>query len=404
MSRPRALIVTGRLPLPLDDGGRIVVWQAVRSIAQEYETTLVSLVPEADAGAPTPPALTEIGVRLVRVPHRPPWMPVAALSGAFGRWPYTLYRYRNRRLDTTLRKLVAEQRPAFANVHHLHLATYFEALAGTPMVLREHNLEHLWLERFARSRRNPAVRAYAHYQARRMVRTEAELCSRCALVLAVREEEASVLRRLAPRTRVEVVPIGIAMDRYLPRAPERPPIVLLPGSWDWPPNRDGGQRFVERGWASVRARVPEARLRVVGKALPDSLAAAARRAGAETVGYVESMAPEFARAAVMVVPLWIGAGARVKIVEALAARIPVVTTTLGAEGLGLEPGTHALFAETPESLGDAIADLLMQPERGRALTEAGYAFARERFSFDVVSRRTLELLASVAGSTAGVAR
>ncbi len=404
MSRRRALVVTPRLPLPLDDGGRIVLWQAVWSVAQEYETTLVSLVPKADAGAPTPPALTAIGVRLVRVPHRPPWTPVAAAFGAFGRWPYTLYRYRNRALDATLRRLVREQQPAFANVHHLHLATYFDALVGTPMVLREHNLEHLWLERFARSRRNLAVRAYAHHQARRMARTEAELCSRCDLVLAIREEEAEVLRRLAPRTRVEVVPIGIDMDRYLPRAPERPPIVLLAGSWDWPPNREGGQRFVERGWARVRARVAGARLRVVGKALPARLAAAARRAGAEPVGYVESMAPEFARASVMVVPLWIGAGARVKIVEAMAARVPVVTTTLGAEGLGIEPATHALFADTPESLGDAIADLLLQPEKAGALAEAGLAFARERFSLEVVSRRTLELCASVAAGRSEVVR
>src|SRR5439155_24178750 len=133
--------------------------------------------------------------------------------------------------------------------------------------------------------------------------------------------------------------------------------------WDWPPNPDGGRRFIDRGWPRVRARVPQARLRVVGKAMPESLTEAARDAGAEPVGYVESMAPEFARAAVLVVPLWIGAGARVKIVEAMAARLPVVTTTLGAEGLGLEPGRHAAFADTPEALGDAIADLLQEPGR-----------------------------------------
>jgi glycosyltransferase involved in cell wall biosynthesis len=129
--------------------------------------------------------------------------------------------------------------------------------------------------------------------------------------------------------------------------------------------------------------------------MPAALSEAALRAGAEPVGYVEDIYSEFARASVMVVPLWMGAGARVKIVEALAARLPVVTTTLGAEGLGLTPGTHALFADTPESLGDAVADLLMQPGRAQSLAEAGYAFATERFSLDVVSRRTLELCASV---------
>jgi glycosyltransferase involved in cell wall biosynthesis len=116
------------------------------------------------------------------------------------------------------------------------------------------------------------------------------------------------------------------------------------------------------------------------------------------VGYVEDMAPEFAGAAAMVVPLWVGAGSRVKIVEALAARLPVVTTSLGAEGLGLEPGTHAVFAETPEGLADGIADLLARPELGRALAEAGYGFAWERFSFERVASRTVELCESVVES------
>src|SRR5436309_1051358 len=231
-----------------------------------------------------------------------------------------------------------------------------------------------------------------------MRRTEAELCYRCDLVLAISEPEAEALRRMAPRTRVDMMPIGIEMDRYLPRATELPPIVLLPGSWEWPPNRDGGRCFVERGWASVRARVPAGRLRVVGKALPASLAEAARRAGAEAVGYVDDMAPEFARASVMVVPLWIGAGARVKIVEALAARLPVATTTLGAEGLGIEPGTHAVFADTPESLGEAVADLLRQPERGRALAEAGvYRGATSRFILRCAPARTLYLFDTFEG-------
>jgi len=404
VSRRHALVVTPRLPLPLDDGGRIGLWQAVRSVAQEYRTTLVSLVSPAHASRPPAPEFAAIGVSLVAVPHRPPWTPVAAVRGALGRWPYMLARYRNRALDATLRRIVAEDTPAFAYVHHLHMATYLDALMGTPVVLREHNLDHLWLDRFARSQRNPFVRAYALHQVQRMKDAEVELCSRCRLVLAIREEEAEALRRTVPRARVEVVPIGIEMDRYLPRAPEQQPIVLLAGSWDWPPNPDGGRRFIDRGWPRVRARVPQARLRVVGKAMPESLTEAARDAGAEPVGYVESMAPEFARAAVLVVPLWIGAGARVKIVEAMAARLPVVTTTLGAEGLGLEPGRHAAFADTPEALGDAIADLLQEPGQAGAMAEAAYGFAREHFALDVVSRRTLDLCASVIAEHEGTVR
>ena len=383
------------MPWPLDDGGRIGLWQSVWGLARTFDTTLVTLVPPEDVVGPPPPALEALGVRVIRVPHRHPWAPIALVRGSFGRWPYTLTRYRNAEFDRTLRQVVLEGKPAFAFVNHLHLATYRDALGGVPIVLREHNLEHLWLARYAECLTNPFARAYAVDQARRMRKTEGEICSQCDLVLAIHEAEADVLRRLAPTGRIEVVPVGIDFGAYLSRAPAQPPSVLVVGSWDWPPNADGLLHFLERGWGRVSARYPDVALRVVGKHLHNRLAVAARRAGAEPVGYVDSMALEFARAAVMVVPVWVGAGARVKIVEALAARVPVVTTTLGAEGLGLEPEVHALVADTPESLGDAVAELLNQPERATALASAGYDFARSRYSLDQVACRTNELCATV---------
>lgn len=396
MSRRPALVLTPRFPWPLDDGGRIVLWQALRAVARSYDVTLVSLVPAAEADRPLPPAVTELGVRVVRVPHRPPWTPVALLRGAIGRWPYMLERYRVPEMDRTLRRLVAERRPALAFVNLLHMATYRDALAGVPVVLRTHDLVHLWLERYAERLTNPAARAYARAQARRTRRIEAELCAACDLVLAIRAEEAEVFRRLAPGTRVEVMPVGVETGRYLPRAPVRPPVVALIGSWDWPPNVDGARAFLERGWPRVRARVPEARLRLAGKHLPAGLAELGRRAGAEVAGYVDDMAVEFAGAAAMVVPLWMGSGVRVKILEALAAGLPVATTTLGAEGLGLERGVHAAFGDTPEELGEAVAGLLERPAQADRMAAAGRELVRTRFSMDAVTERIGQLCGSVA--------
>ena len=396
MSRPHALVLTTRLPWPLDDGGHIGNYQTVWSVSREYDTTLLSFVPPSEVAAPVPAGLADLGIRVVRVAHRPPAMPVAALQGLFGRWPYTLARYRSAEFDATLRRLVAEARPAFAFINALHLTTYLDALGGVPAVLRAHNLEHLWLARYADRLANPLARAYARDQARRIERTEAERCARCQLVLAIRDEEAAVLRALAPGTRVETVPLGIDMSRYRPRAPESPPVVALVGSWEWAPNVDGAREFLAKGWPRVRARVPDARLRLVGKRLSPEFGEFARRAGAEVVGYVDDMSVEFARASVLVVPLWMGSGVRVKIVEALAARVPVATTRIGAEGLGLEHGVHAEFAETPESLGDAVCEMLEQPARAQALADAGHERVRAEYSLASVARRTTELCATVA--------
>ncbi len=395
MRRPLALVVTPQMPWPLDTGGRIGLWQMTTSLTREYRVLLVTLV-HSGCAREAPGALTAMGIEVVAVPHSFPPRPIAAIRGVFGRWPYTLARYRNTLLGMTIARLVAERQPAFALVNHLHLAPCVASLGEVPMVLREHNVEYRWLARYAESQRHMLVRAYARQQSERMRRVEAELCRRAAMVLAIHEDEAAALRAITAEARIEVVPVGVDFSRYTPRAPENPPVVLLVGSFDWQPNADGARRFLLEGWPSLRKHAPHVRLRIVGRQLPESLASLARQVGAEPVGYVESMAPEFARASALVVPLWVGAGARVKIVEALAARLPVVSTPLGAEGLGLVTGEHYLGASDPAGLAESLATLIAEPALGERLERAGHALARAQFSLDAVARRTCELCAQVA--------
>jgi polysaccharide biosynthesis protein PslH len=394
--KPPALLVTPRTPWPLDDGGRISLWQSVWSLAQDHDLTLVTMVIPGDGAAP-PAELARLGVRLIQVPHRPPPLPLALLQGTFGRWPYMLARFHSPALERTLAQEVARSKPAFVCLHGLHLMTHHGALAGVPCVLRVHDVEHLRLARYADTLRFPPARVFARDQVRRMRRAEAELIARADLVLAVQPHEAEVLRSLAPRTRVEVVPLAVDFTRFGPRAPQQPPVVLLVGTYDWPPNAGGALRFVAEGWPRVRARVSGARLRIVGRNLPPALAEAARQAGAEPVGYVESVADEFAAASVLVVPLWAGAGSRVKIVEALGAGLPVVSTTIGAEGLGVEADTHLLLADTPADLGDGVTRVLTEPSLGAALAAAGRTFALGHFELGEVARRTSSLCDELVG-------
>lgn len=392
----RALVVTPRLPWPLDDGGRIALWQTVHAASREYETRLVSLVPAGEESHPLPREIEALGVDTVRVPHRPPPLPSSAWRGLVGRWPYSLARYRNRALSKVLAASIRDWKPAFALVNHLHLATYVDDLAPVPMVLREHNVEYVWMSRFASHHAGEPRGWYAAIQARRLRGAEAELCRASALVLAIQDEEREILRRLAPGARIETLPVGIDLGRFQEPAPVEPPRVLLIGSFGWPPNADGARAFLKEGWPVLRAERPDARLRLVGKDMSKEFARAAADAGAEVAGYVASMPDEFARATALVVPLWVGAGARVKIVEALAARVPVVSTSLGAEGLGLTPGRDYVLAETPRELARGVAELLGSPDRRRALSLSGYEHARSTWSLDAVSRIQNALCAEIA--------
>ncbi len=396
MSRPAALILTPRLPWPLDDGGRIAAWQTVRAASRAYETTLVSLVPPGEEASPVPTVFEEHGVRVIRVPHRPVSGFKAAWRGVFGPLPYTLERYRNAELPGILRALVAETRPSFAMLHHLHMATYAGDLEGIPLIFRQHNLEHAWMSRYAQRLGWTPAGIYARTQVRRLREAEAALSRKAALVLAVQEHEAAELRKLAPKVRVEVLPIGVDLARFAEPHPGEPPIVLLAGSFAWPPNVDGAIQFMRNGWPRVVARVPRARLRVVGKDPPRSLHRAADKIGVELLGNVDSMAAELARATVFVVPLWVGAGVRVKIIEAMAARVPVAATRLAAEGLGLNAGEHYAPGDTPGELGGQVATLLLSPAVRDVYRQRGRTLAEERWAQDVVAEMQNSLCATVA--------
>ena len=395
-TRPTALVLTPRTPWPLDDGGRIVAWQSVDTAGREHDVVLVTFDAPAAIGVPEPDFVRAACRSVVRIPHRPAGALAAALRGSFGRWPHTMVRFHSAEYAAAVRDAVRTFRPAFAVVNHLHLAVYADDLGDTPWALREHNVEHLWMARYAATLRDPVTRAYARFQAGRLRRFERDAACRATIVFAIHEAEARELRRLAPEARVEVVPVGIDFTRYPEPDPASPPVVLVVGSFAYAPNVEGLRRFVAEGAAELRRLAPSAILRVAGRGIEPGLARELRAAGVDVVGAVPDMAPQFAEATVVLVPLWFGAGARVKIVEAAAAGVPVVSTPLGAEGLGFAPREDILIAEEPVELARLAAALVSDPERARALGARAHALAGERYELAGVAERTNRLCASIA--------
>ena len=383
--RPLALVLTPRFPWPLDDGGRIALWQVLWSAAQAYRVVLVSLVTPGTENDPLPARLTELNLEVIRIPHRPLHVVLAAWQGMIGPWPYTLARYRNRSLDATLRHLVETRNPAFALVNNLHLATYVDALGNVPMILREQNVEHVWMQRYASHLGRGARGWYARVQAQRLRAAEAGLCRRASLVLAIQEGEARVLRELCTGTPIETLPLGIDLSRFPSPRRAEPPIVLVAGSFAWAPNAQGAMRFLAEVWPRVADACPEARLRLAGKDPPRELRNAAIAAGAEIAVNVESMEEEFSQAKALVVPLWVGAGARVKIVEAFAARLPVVSTSIGVEGLDVTQGKHYIGGDSPVELADGLVALLKSADLGRALVHEARLLVEQRWSLEAVA-------------------
>jgi glycosyltransferase involved in cell wall biosynthesis len=270
-------------------------------------------------------------------------------------------------------------------------------------VLIVHNVDALIWRRYHATERRPLRRWYVRGQWKKFERFERRMFAEADRVVTVSDEDAALARRLYGVENVEVVDNGVDAAFYAAagepgRVSARSPSqVLFLGSLDWRPNLDAVQLLLDDIFPAVRALLgrgqettpqQEARLCIVGRRPPEWLR---RRVAAtdfaELHADVADVRPFLAESGVMAVPLRIGGGSRLKILEALAAGLPVVSTRVGAEGLRLEDGRELTVVERPEDMAAALADCIRAPEKPRRMADAGRRVVRERYDWDVLAGR-----------------
>jgi glycosyltransferase involved in cell wall biosynthesis len=291
-------------------------------------------------------------------------------------------------------------RPDVVLIGHDMAAAWAAALPPSlPAVLTLHNLTWHWYR--SRARQTGGAGALAmRAEAVRYRRHIVGLLPRFHTVVPVSTLEADEVRALGA-TRVELIPTGVDTDALRP-APEpgpEPPRVLFTGTMSYAPNHEGIRWFADAVWPRVRRVFPDARLDVVGKDPPDRVRALDGRDGITVHGFVPSMAPFFAAAHAVVVPILTGAGIRVKIVEAMAAGRALVSTSLGWEGLAhVEPGRHLLVADEPAAFADATVRLLRDPELRARLAAGARELAEREYDWRALGDRLERVLAEAAGA------
>jgi glycosyltransferase involved in cell wall biosynthesis len=202
---------------------------------------------------------------------------------------------------------------------------------------------------------------------------------------------------------VVVVPNAVDVERYRPRPGDPPPdgrTLLFFGALDYWPNVDGLLFFLDAIWPRLAASHPAARVRIVGRRPPPALLAR-RGPRVEIAGFVEDLRPSLASAAAVVVPLRLGGGTRLKILEAMAMARPVVSTVRGAEGIDAAPGRELLLADDPEGFAAALRRLLDDPTLGARLGRAARALVVERYAWRTSVRELERLLLDLCGPAAG---
>jgi glycosyltransferase involved in cell wall biosynthesis len=358
------LVICPVLPEPATDGSRKRTRRLLEAMQRAgVRPHLVTWDGRADAAE----ALRARGWRVYAFPERRADLPMR------------LRQHRERRPAPLHADVAAHLRglapPALVQVEHALAAGY--PLPAAPVALSLHNVDSDMLATVARERRRltPAwARAWNRALATRHL--ERREVPRADTVLAVSEADAAHFARLGGRPLV--VPNGVDDELFAVADATVPDRVLFFGQLAYEPNALGLLRFLREGWPRIRERRPGARLRIAGPGADDRLVARLRaEPGVEPLGLVDDLRDELGRA-VVVVPIWQGGGTRLKVLEALAAGRPTAGTPLGVSGIGVRDGEHALVAEAPAALAEAVVALLEHPARGAALGAAGRRLA-ERY-------------------------
>jgi glycosyltransferase involved in cell wall biosynthesis len=256
-----------------------------------------------------------------------------------------------------------------------------------PVVFFEHNVEYRIWQRLAAIEERVGRRTLLEIEWRKVRRRERQALHRASLTIAVSDVDRQTLEAEAPGARVEVVPTGVDTEYFAPsRRAEIPHRLVFSGSMDWYPNEDAIRCFAASIWPRLRQRLPGISLTVVGRRPRASLREALAGTGIELTGTVDDVRPYIDEAALYVVPLRVGGGTRLKIFEALAMGKAVVSTPIGAEGLGLEPDRHFVCARTEEDFIGAVIELLGAPDRRRALGDEGRRLVQQEYSWSQISR------------------
>lgn len=406
----RVTVVSPYLPHPdIAHGGGVAVRGMLRWLARRHEVTLVSLLRTHEAPLVAATA-ADLGVRITTVTFRDassrgPDLPRLAVSrlGAFLRGaalgtPYYIEKYASRAVVRDVLDAVIASRPEAVQFEYFQTSPYLRALrawfdqlppAERPgLFLSSHELGSLPRQRRAALTRNPLRRRLLMNQAEAWRRLQVRATRWATRTFCVTDQDRDLLTADGG-VNCLTVPLGMDTDAIRPvRAPAAVPTLLFVGSFGHRPNRSATQLLIDKVWPEVAKYHPEAVLHVAGGGSEAFLRTLGPLPGTVfAMGFVKNLEPLYRESRLLVAPLTEGGGIKIKILEAMAHGLPVVTTAIGAEGIAAQEDRLLWIAPPDERFADVVRRALAEPEETEERARRARDLMEERFSWSAITER-----------------
>ena len=393
----KILFLSPTVPFPLTDGGRIRVFNLLKQIAAKSDVTLLALetqLTDAEGVA----ELQQLGIQVHLVPNAPtlPRLSFSTLANAFfKRQPITVARYDLPAYRQQFKALIATDTFDLVHYEMFHTAQ-FRTETDLPSVLSQQNVDSAIWRRLCSETTNPFYKFAYWTQQLAFQRYERVLSPKFDAVTCTSDIDAAVFQRHCAADSIEIIPNGVDVAHYQPDfSAEAPAHLIYIGSMDWYPNEDAVAFFASEVLPRIQEKVPDVQFSIVGGNPSARVQRLAEREGVVVTGRVPEIKPYFAEATVFVVPLRIGSGTRLKILEALAMGKAIVSTSVGAEGLNLKDGEEIFIADEPIAFADAVTRLLTEVSLRRRIGKNGRARVEQDYDWRRIGEKLHNLYASL---------
>ena len=395
--RPRLLFLSQTLPYPPDGGVKIRTFNILKILASAYDITALCFYRAPKSKRPLDlsanvEALSRFGrIEAFEIPQEHDRARLVAdhARSVITHRSYTVASYDSARYRRRLHTLLATEHFDMVHADSLDLSGYFPMLDGLPLACTHHDVQSSLLSRRAEQERSVFRRLYVAHQSRLMLREERQWCPRVGLNVTVSEVDRSLLEMIAPDGTYAVVPNGVNVHSFRPEeASDRHEGIVFVGGSGWFPNLDAMEFFAAEILPRIRTQLPGVTATWAGRSSPAQQRAFGQR-GLVVTGYLPDIRPTVQQAACYVVPIRVGGGTRIKILDAWAMGKAVVSTSVGCEGLAARDGENILIRDDPESFAAATVQVLQDEGLRRTLGAAARRTAEEIYDWDVIGRGLL---------------
>ena len=384
----KILMLTPYLPFPLMSGGQTRSYNLIMNLSKKHEITLFSLIKD-NAERKYIPELLKF-CKNVRVFNRPPkpWTLHNILRTGFGTYPFLVVRNLATKQSGAIEEELSSNKYDLIHAETFYVMPHIPITNTPPILLVEQTVEYLVYKHYVTETASKLLAPLLSIDVMKLKFWERYYWKRAKKVVAMSDSDRVQMEILSPGLSIDIVPNGIDTDYFAGKKREKPdpPKVLYVGNFTWLQNIEAVELLINKVWPKIKKQVPQAKLWIVGMHMTDYI----RNLKSSDIDVSEGM-PDirdaYRKSTVLVTPIRGPGGTRLKILEAMASSLPVVTTTVGAEGLGVKNGKEALVEDNLEDLVASTVKILKDPMLAQKLGTSGWDFVRKNYTWDISAQK-----------------